>query len=70
MNAHVKPKVDDSMMSPLKVAAYVSTLEQRLGRRIDRAVILPDGGIEVRIAGAGAGADQPSNPADLVDMSE
>lgn len=66
MNAHVKPRPGEAILSPSKVALYVAALEQKLGRQIERATILPDGGIEVRIAGA----DHPSNPADLVDMSE
>lgn len=66
MNAHVKPITTGTILSPSRVALYVSALELKLGRQIDRATILPDGGIEVRISGT----DQPTNPADLVDMSE
>lgn len=66
MNAHAKPSSSGAILSPSRVAMYVSTLEQKLGRQIDRATILPDGGIEVRILGT----DEPRNPADLVDMSE
>lgn len=66
MTAHVNQNNHGVILSPSRVALYVSALEQKLGRHIDRATILPDGGIEVRIAGA----DKPTNPADLVDMSE
>ncbi|MCP4243109.1 MAG: hypothetical protein GY772_21355 [bacterium] len=66
MNAHVQPKPGEAILSPSKVALYVAALEQKLGRQIERATVLPDGGIEVRIAGE----EHPSNPADLVDMSE
>lgn len=54
------------MLSPARVADYVLRLEAKLGRRIDKATILPGGGIEVRMAGIG----EATNPADLVDMSE
>lgn len=66
MNAHVKPPPGTTILSPARVALYVSTLEQKLGRQIGKATILPGGGIEVEIAGH----DQSSNPADLVDMTE
>ena len=66
MNAHVKPTSDNAILSPARVAHYVSALEQKLGRQIGKATILPGGGIEVEIAGH----DKASNPADLVDMSE
>ncbi len=66
MNATLRKQKTDAMLSPAKVADYVQRLEARLGRRVECATILPSGGIEVRIAGANA----PTNPADLVDMSE
>lgn len=66
MNAMLRKQNNDSMLSPAKVADYVQRLEARLGRRVECATILPGGGIEVRIAGAAI----PTNPADLVDMSE
>ena len=66
MNATLRKQKNDTMLSPAKVADYVQRLEARLGRRVECATILPSGGIEVRIAGANA----PTNPADLVDMSE
>lgn len=66
MNAHVRPNPGDAMLSPSKVADYVLRLEAKLGRRIERATILPGGGIEVRMSASG----EPTNPADLVDMSE
>lgn len=66
MNAYVKLKPSESILSPSRVALYVVTMEQKLGRHIERAIVLPNGGIEVRIAGA----DHPNNPADSVDMSE
>ncbi|MDJ0626864.1 MAG: hypothetical protein QNJ44_01280 [Rhodobacter sp.] len=66
MNAPVKHKQTEAILSPSRVALYIAAWEQKLGRRIDRATILPDGGIEVCIEGVG----QQKNPADLVDMSE
>ena len=66
MNAHVRQNPHEAMLSPSKVADYVLRLEAKLGRRIERATILPSGGIEVRMSGR----DEPTNPADLVDMSE
>lgn len=70
-NGQLGPSVAPQMqsgtiLSPSRAALYVATLEQKLGRQIDRATILPNGGIEVRISGH----DEPKNPADLVDMSE
>lgn len=66
MIAHVKLSSTGGILSPARVAMYVMALEQKLGRQIDRATILPNGGIEVKISGN----DQTTNPADLVDMSE
>lgn len=66
MTAHTKQNPAASMLSPAKVADYVLRLETKLGRRIDRATILPTGGIEVRMSGQ----METTNPADLVDMSE
>ena len=66
MNATLCNRKNDTMLSPAKVADYVQRLEARLGRRVECATILPSGGIEIRIAGAAT----PTNPADLVDMSE
>ena len=66
MNAHVKPPSSNVILSPARVAHYVSALEQKLGRQIGKATILPGGGIEVEIAGH----DKSSNPGDLVDMTE
>ena len=65
MNAHVRQNGND-LLSPARVADYIHRIEARLGRRIEAATIMPDGGIEVRMADG----DQPSNPADLVDMTE
>jgi len=66
MNAHVSPNHSEAMLSPSKVADYVLRLEVKLGRCVDRATILPGGGIEVRMSSS----DKSTNPADLVDMTE
>ncbi len=66
MNATLRKQKTATMLSPAKVADYVQRLEARLGRRVECATILPSGGIEVRIAGV----TTPTNPADLVDMTE
>ena len=66
MNAHVRSNPGEALLSPAKVADYVQRLEAKLGRQVERATILPGGGIEVRMSGR----DVPANPADLVDMSE
>lgn len=66
MNAHVRNNGDTTLLSPARLADYVLKLETRLGRQVDRATILPGGGIEVRIVGSST----PANPADLVDMNE
>lgn len=60
----------DGMLSPSKVADYVQRLEAKLGRIVDRAVILPDGGIEVCMQSVAQRGGGSANPADLVDMSE
>lgn len=66
MNAIVRQPPGEAMLSPSKVADYVQRLEAKLGRRIERATILPGGGIEVMMSGG----QNTTNPADLVDMTE
>jgi hypothetical protein len=66
MNAHVRTSDTGTILSPSRVAVYVSALEKKLGRRVDRATILPNGGIEVSLSVSTG----PTNPADLVDMNE
>lgn len=66
MNARTPPPSIEGIWSPSRVASYVSSLEQKLGRQIVGATILPDGGLDVRIDGP----EHSVNPADLVDMSE
>jgi hypothetical protein len=61
--------IGDGMLTPSKAADYIQKIETKLDRRVDRAVILPDGGIEVSLTGAQSG-NETANPADLVDMSE
>lgn len=61
-----KSAIRKAILTPSRVALYVSSLEQKLGRQVDRATILPDGGIVVNISGEA----RPTNPADLVDMNE
>ena len=66
MTKHIRENSKPSMMSPLRVADYVRRLESRLGRRVEHATVLPDGGIQVKMADGG----HSTNPADLVDMTE
>lgn len=66
MTAHTRNNPTDTMMSPSKAANYVAALEAKLGRRVERACILSDGGIDVQMATDGT----PTDPAALVDMSE
>lgn len=56
----------EKMLSPTRAADYLTRFEAKLGRTIDKATILPNGGIEVMMSGTA----EPSNPVDLVDMSE
>lgn len=66
MSAHTRPNPLEGHMSPAKAANYILTLEAKLGRKIDRATIRTDGGIDLHMAGE----KKTMNPADLVDMTE
>ena len=66
MSEHIREHPKPAMLSPLRVADYVLRLEARLGRRVEHATVLPDGGIQVKMAAGG----HSTNPADLVDMTE
>lgn len=66
MTAHTLPNPTDTMMTPARAASYIAALEARTGRTVERFTLLADGGLEFQLE-TGTG---PSNPADLVDMSE